>query len=160
MPISTSAPGSRAPCCTSPLQTYHTWCDLFTLFPAEPQAQLNPGSLVHLQNGLAEPGGCLRFFEAINPMFLCLICAPWKDVLLEPFSFSFFFFFKLFIYLPALRLSCGTLALLVVACGVWFPDQGLNPGPLNWECRVLTTGLPVKSWKLPPTGFFFNSFYP
>ena len=122
--------------------------------------QLKPGSLVHLQNGLAEPGGCLRFFEAINPMFLCLICAPWKDVLLEPFSFSFFFFFKLFIYLPALCLSCGTLALLVVACGVWFPDQGLNPGPLNWECGVLTTGLPVKSWKLPPTGFFLILFIP
>ena len=99
---------------------------------------------MHLQNGLVEPGGCLQFFEAINPMFLCLICPPWKVVLLEPVSFSFFLL-ELLIYLPALGFSCGTLALLVVACGIWFPDKGLNPGPLNWECGVLTTGLPVKS---------------
>ena len=24
--------------------------------------------------------------------------------------------------------------------GSSFPDQGLNPGPLQWKCRVLTTG--------------------
>ena len=27
---------------------------------------------------------------------------------------------------------------LVVACGIYFPDQGLNPGPLRWELRVLS----------------------
>ena len=32
----------------------------------------------------------------------------------------------LFIYLAALGLSCS----------MWFPDQGLNPGPLHWECGV------------------------
>ena len=31
-----------------------------------------------------------------------------------------------------------------VACDI-FPGQGLNPGPLHWECRVLTTGPPGKS---------------
>ena len=30
--------------------------------------------------------------------------------------------------------------LLVTACGIWFPDQGANPGPLHWELRVLATG--------------------
>ena len=27
------------------------------------------------------------------------------------------------------------LKLLVTTCGIQFPDQGLNPGPLHWECR-------------------------
>ena len=31
------------------------------------------------------------------------------------------------------------------ACGIQFPDQGLNPGPLHWELRVLTTVPPGKS---------------
>ena len=30
--------------------------------------------------------------------------------------------------------------LLVVACGVQFPYQGSNPGPLHWELRVLAIG--------------------
>ena len=25
---------------------------------------------------------------------------------------------------------------LVMVCNIWFPDQGLNPGPLHWEHRV------------------------
>ena len=34
---------------------------------------------------------------------------------------------------------------LVAACGIWFPAQGSNTGPLHWECRVLATGPPGKS---------------
>jgi len=34
---------------------------------------------------------------------------------------------------------------LVVSCGVQFPDQGLNPGPLHEECGILATGPPGKS---------------
>ena len=37
---------------------------------------------------------------------------------------------------------------LVTACGISFPDQGLNPGSLHWELRVLTTGPPGKCLKL------------
>ena len=33
---------------------------------------------------------------------------------------------------------CGVLD---AACGIYFPDQGLNPGPLHWEPGVLATGL-------------------
>ena len=33
---------------------------------------------------------------------------------------------------------------LVAACGISFPYQGLNPGPLNWELGMLATGLPGK----------------
>ena len=34
---------------------------------------------------------------------------------------------------------------LVVACGIQFPDQGLNPWSLHWEHRVLVTKPPGKS---------------
>ena len=34
---------------------------------------------------------------------------------------------------------------LVAACGIQFPAQGSNTGPLHWECRVLATGPPGKS---------------
>ena len=37
--------------------------------------------------------------------------------------------------------------LLVAACGIYFPDQGLNPGPLHWDSRVLATGPPGKFLK-------------
>ena len=32
-----------------------------------------------------------------------------------------------------------------MACGIKFPDQGSNPGPLHWEHAVLATGPPGKS---------------
>ena len=37
-------------------------------------------------------------------------------------------------------LSCSTRELLVTACGISFPAQGSNPGPLSWEHEVLATG--------------------
>ena len=71
------------------------------------------------------------------------------------FSFHSFFlpsflppslpFLYLFIYLAALGFSCGMQDILVEACGIQFPDQGSNPGPLHWEHRVLITGSPGKS---------------
>ena len=35
--------------------------------------------------------------------------------------------------------------LLDVACGIWFPDWGLDLGPLHWKHGVLDTGPPGKS---------------
>ena len=35
--------------------------------------------------------------------------------------------------------SCGW-ELLAAACGISLPQQGSNPGPLQWECSVLATG--------------------
>ena len=49
-----------------------------------------------------------------------------------------FFFFL--IYWAAMSLSCGMQDLLVLACGIQLPDQGLNLGPLHWEHPVLATG--------------------
>ena len=37
---------------------------------------------------------------------------------------------------------CG---ILVGACGIQFPDQGSNWGPMHWEHGVVATGLPQKS---------------
>ena len=35
---------------------------------------------------------------------------------------------------------------IVVACGIQFPDQGLNLGPMHWEYGVLASG---PQWKSP-----------
>ena len=35
-----------------------------------------------------------------------------------------------------------------MSCGIWFPNQGSNLGPLHWEHGVLATGSPRKSLKL------------
>ena len=50
------------------------------------------------------------------------------------------------IYLCLLVFVAG-FELLAVACGVYFPDQGSNPGPQHWECSVLATGPSRKSLK-------------
>ena len=56
------------------------------------------------------------------------------------YLFTFFsFFFLIFGYLD---------------CGNQFPNQGSNPHPLRWKCRVLTTGPPGKYQQF----FFFFSF--
>ena len=53
---------------------------------------------------------------------------------LEPRSFFFF-------------LSFFFLCCAMWYVGFWFPDQGWNPGPLQWKCGVLITGPPGKSPK-------------
>ena len=68
-----------------------------------------------------------------------------------------FFFFLIFIYFAAPCLSCSTqnrqfslwcVGSIVAACGIQFPDQGSNPGPLHWECEVLAAGPSGKShWR-------------
>ena len=44
--------------------------------------------------------------------------------------------------LSVFHLACGMLDVSVAACGIYFSDQGLNPGPLHWECGVSASGLP------------------
>ena len=46
---------------------------------------------------------------------------------------------------------------LVVACGIHFPDQRSNPGPLHWEPRVLANGPPGKSLHSLLTQFFHKT---
>lgn len=50
--------------------------------------------------------------------------------------------FKIFTYYYYYFFYCGMWNLLVVAFGIQFLDQGLNPGPLLWEHRGRATGPP------------------
>ena len=61
------------------------------------------------------------------------------------------FIFSLFIYYLVASQHTGSLIFLwhveslAGVCGISFPDQGLKPRPLQWDCRVLATGPPGKS---------------
>lgn len=46
--------------------------------------------------------------------------------------------------MPQARFLVVTHGCLVVACGIYFLEHGLNAGPLRWEHGVLATGLPGK----------------
>ena len=67
--------------------------------------------------------------------------------------YLFIFHIYLFLYLVAPGLSCSRQApqlqyaksQLRHACGIQFPDQISNPGPLHWEHGVLSTVPPGKS---------------
>ena len=52
------------------------------------------------------------------------------------------------VFVVACGIFCCGIELLVAACGTYFPDEELNPGPLHWEHRALATGPPGKS---PPS---------
>ena len=47
----------------------------------------------------------------------------------------------------------SVLWLCHAACGIIVPQAGIEPGPLQWEHRVLTTGLPEV-----PMSFYLDSF--
>ena len=85
---------------------------------------------------------------AFQQNFLPTACL---EVSINSFYFLFLQSFKeIFIYLFIYTTVLGHSQLqqegsLVAACRIQFPDQGMNPGPLHWENRVLTTGPPGKS---------------
>ena len=49
---------------------------------------------------------------------------------------------------PYLCLFIWLQQILVAVCGIYFPEQGLNPGPLYWELRVLAPG-PSETSEVP-----------
>ena len=75
-------------------------------------------------------------------------------------------FIYIFIYLIALGLCCSTWppqlwhanSQLRHACGIQFPDQGSNLGPLHWEHGVLSTASPGKSLQVSFNFLFLNKF--
>ena len=76
--------------------------------------------------------------------FWVLFCSDW-------FSGEPVLLFLIFIYLY----GCIRSQMQHENCQLWhvgiqFPDQGLNPGPLCWEYRVLVSGPPGKSHELFP----------
>ena len=46
----------------------------------------------------------------------------------------------IYLFILAVPILIAAFGLLVVTGGIQFPDQGSNPGPLHWECGILTTG--------------------
>ena len=64
---------------------------------------------------------------------------------------------------PVNRRNCGptiTVTLqLFVACRIQFPSQGLNPGPLPWDHRVLATGPPWNSQDYILRFIFFTCLF-
>ena len=56
-----------------------------------------------------------------------------------------FVFFNIYLFVWLCQLLVLAHEPLVAACGIYFPDKGLNPGPWHWELVVLATGPPGKS---------------
>ena len=73
-------------------------------------------------------------------------------------------YFYLFIWLRWVLLQ--HVNSLVVACRIYFSDQGWNPGPLHSKSRVLATGTPEESpctfyhfWNYLVHGYICNIYY-
>ena len=60
---------------------------------------------------------------------------------------------SIFILLFTLKIFNWLHLGLVAVCGISFPDQRLNLGPLHWECRVLATEPPGKSLSISTQQF-------
>ena len=74
----------------------------------------------------------------IHEYFPCL-CFTFNFLRLLNINYLFkYFHFLIFIWL---------YQVLAAACGIQFPDQGMNVGPLHWEHAVLATGAPRKCLK-------------
>ena len=72
--------------------------------------------------------GCTILYSHQQLMWVLIFLHPHQHWLFSIFQ-GFFFFF-------------GHTTRHV---GSWFFNQGSNPGPLQWKCRVWTTGPPMKS---------------
>ena len=82
--------------------------------------------------------------------------------LLFPFFLNIYFYLFIWLRWVLLRLVNS----LVVACRIYFSDQGWDPGPLHSKSRVLATGLPEESpctfyhfWNYLLCGYICNIYY-
>ena len=78
----------------------------------------------------------LRLFKYIGTTCFCF--------LLLLFFFKYLLICQCWVLVAVLRSLVAVFGcsmwLLSCGMGIWLLDQGLNPGPLHWECGVLTTG--------------------
>ena len=77
-----------------------------------------------------EPQGCFAL-HALNSIFF-----P---------KFSFAGQCRIFNYVKNTPFFCLSIYLFWLPCASQFPDQGVDPRPLQWKCRDLPTGPPGKS---------------
>ena len=95
----------------------------------------------------------LSWVNSVNSLVYILSYADWQAFICLPkwdhtahiilrssfqniMDIPLLFHFKIFIYLAVLGLSCS------------IPDQGSNPVPLHWECKVSATGPTTR--EVPP----------
>ena len=86
------------------------------------------------------------FPPAMDENFCCSTSSPafgevcfWTfAILIGVLSYLIAIFLKFSLFFSFLIWLCWVL---VTACGIWFPGQGWNPGPLHWEHGVLASGL-------------------
>ena len=71
------------------------------------------------------------FFSLRRPLKL------WPMLLKKMFTFTYVCVWLSWVLVVAGRVFLAAYTLLVVAWGISFPDQELNPVPLQWELRVL-----------------------
>ena len=94
------------------------------------------------------------FFRALGCFFNELYFRVTKQLMREISFFNISMF--IFIWLcQVLVAACRIFSFKIWACGIQFPDQGSNPGPLHWELGVLATGPPGKFWE---NYFFYRKF--
>ena len=115
----------------------------------------------HLQKRIIEVGGLNELFH-----FKCLELCCTKEVstYCQHYCWALDLSIRLFLYHKSNKrglqiLNCGLTLnswfvraslffffFLATLCGIWnYLDRGSNPCPLQWKCRVLTTGPPGKS---------------
>ena len=113
-----------------------------TAAPSPPASSLltlpSPVFLLHLLSGLTLIFSIPHFF------FLFLVPSPAVPLCSRPW-----------IHVCPTYPIFGGLGLPLVACGVFFPNQGLSPQPLHWKHGVLTTELPGRSLTHPITLILF-----
>ena len=79
--------------------------------------------------------------DSVFKINILIFCLPWIFALI----LCDFFFYCTQFQSQHTRSLVKACRLLLVACRIQLSDQRLKPGPLHWECRVLTTGPPGKS---------------
>ena len=83
----------------------------------------------------------------------------WRSIVVMIFNIYVFIWLHQ-VLVTACRIFSWGIQLLSAECGIQFPDQGSNPGPLHWEHKVLATGPPREFWALLQFNSYFSFIHP